>query len=420
MLRTTLAYIAAAILFLGMSAVGSAAPWTPTVRVVGQPSTTCPGAKYATITDAVHAAAAGDEIDICPALYPEQLTIRKPLTLRGIEIDGVKRVLIQPSSLDVVDGLGFVAVITVMNTSGVSIENLAVDASKSGVSGCTPGLAAIHFHNASGTVQGNAIFGAQLSNPLGCTTNLPFGNGFGVQVDATAPGPFQVDIKNNSIHDFTANGVLVQDAGVKANIESNVITGVGPSGGVFQFGVFIANGAVGQVQDNAIAEGNCGTLSISECIGVRSEGVTLRAVGDGTVVNHNIISKAQSGIFANGANDLRITNNLISNIDALSGMDIQGTASGSFTNSVIQGNTVFNVGPIEADASNNEEGCGINEYSGTGVSGNTIANNTVNDAYCGVAYVTGDHVGPNVFLNTLYTELNSDSYPSAFPPAVEP
>lgn len=135
--------------------------------------------------------------------------------------------LIQPSSLDVVDGLGFVAVITVLNTSGVSIENLAVDASKSGVSGCTPGLADIHFHNASGTVEGNAIFGAQLSNPLGCTTNLPFGNGF---------------------------GVLVQDAGVKADIEANVITGVGPSGGVFQFGVFIANGAVGQVRAQPTAQ----------------------------------------------------------------------------------------------------------------------------------------------------------------------
>lgn len=75
MLRTTLRYIGPAILFLGMSAVISATPWTPTVRVVGQPSTACPDAKYATITDAVHAAAAGDEIDICPALYPEQLML---------------------------------------------------------------------------------------------------------------------------------------------------------------------------------------------------------------------------------------------------------------------------------------------------------------------------------------------------------
>lgn len=421
MVRNALTHIVLALLFLGIfCAASSAAPWTTTVRVVGQSSTSCPNPQYATITEAVNAASPGDEIDICPALYAEQLIITKPLTLRGLEVDGVKRVLIQPSSLVVVDGLGFVAVITVMNTWGVTIENLAVDAGKNGVSSCAPGLAAIHFHNASGTVRDNAIFGAQLTNPLGCTTNKPYGNGFGVQVDATASGPFQVDIKNNSIHDFTSDGVLVQDNGVKANVCENMITGVGPSGGIFQFGVFIAIGAVGLVQDNVITEGNCGTLSISDCINVRSEGVTLRAVGDGTVVNHNIITKAQSGIFANGANGVSITNNIISNIDALSGMDIQGTASGFFTNSVIEGNTVFNVGPINVNASNNEEGCGINEYSGTGVSGNTISHNTVNDAYCGVAYVTADHAESNVFLNTLYTELNSDSYPSAFPPALEP
>jgi hypothetical protein len=82
--------------------------------------------------------------------------------------------------------------------------------------------------------------------------------------------------------------------------------------------------------------------------------------------------------------------------------------------------TIVNVGPIDADASNNQEGCGINEYSGTGVSGNSITHNTINDAYCGVAFVTGEHVQFNVYLNTLYTRFNADSFITAYPPAVEP
>jgi nitrous oxidase accessory protein NosD len=164
-------------------------------------------------------------------------------------------------------------------------------------------------------------------NPLSCTA-LPFGNGFGVQVYAGQFGPFHVSVRHNSIHDFTANGVQVTGAGVTAEIDANTISGVGPSSGIFQFGVFIINGAVAQITNNVITEGLCGALAISDCIDVRSEGVTLRAIGDGTVVDGNIISNAQSGIFINGANRLRVTNNQIRNIDAMSGMDIQATASG--------------------------------------------------------------------------------------------
>jgi parallel beta helix pectate lyase-like protein len=421
MKKATLLYMGLAFLVcIGCSPSSFAGGWNTTTLKVGQASASCPNPQYSTINAAVAAASAGDEIDICPALYPEQLIITKPLTLVGLQVDGSQRVLIQPPSLTTVNSLGFVAVITVLNTSNVTLENLAVDASKNAVSGCSPGLAAIHFRDASGVVENSAIFGAQLTTATGCASGLPFGNGFGVQVDADESGPFAVLVKGNSIHDFTANGVLVEGAKIKGDVEGNVISGVGPSQGVFQFGVFIANGAVGLVKNNLITEGNCGSLSVSDCIGVRSEGVTLRAVGDGTVVDHNTISKAQSGIFANGATHLQITNNSISNIDALSGMDIQGTASGALNNSVIENNTISHVGPIDADASNNEEGCGINEYSGSGVSGNSILNNTINDAYCGIAFVTGEQVQGNVYLNTLYTRLNSDSYPTAFPPATEP
>jgi hypothetical protein len=65
--------------------------------VVGQPSAPCPNARYTTITDAVNAANPGDVVAICPALYPEQLIIAKPLTLEGLTVNGVGRVLLQPS-----------------------------------------------------------------------------------------------------------------------------------------------------------------------------------------------------------------------------------------------------------------------------------------------------------------------------------
>ena len=382
------------------------------VLVVGQPSTPCPGATYTTIGDAVSAAGPGDEIEICPALYAEQLIITKPLKLVGVEANGVNRVLLQPSLTDLM-GLATEAVITVMNTKGVVVENLAIDASHNTVASCSPSVAGVHFFDASGKVKDSAIFGAKLANPTNCNT-LRYGNGYGVKIDSSQPGPFTVSVEHNSIHDYGADGVLVLGTGgtpITAEIDGNTISGPGPALGTFQFGVFIAYGPVAHIKDNFITEGLCGSLTLSECIAVRSEGVTLRVPGDGTVVEGNIISDAQSGIFINGANDLKVTNNQISNIYGEDGIDIQGTAAGYFTNSVIKGNHMFNTGVAA-------EGCGIWEAYGTGtISGNEISDNTVNDGYCGVAYAPPDMVGAGTYTNVLYSLVNT-ALPN--PPDVEP
>jgi nitrous oxidase accessory protein NosD len=389
--------------------------------IVGQPGAPCPNAQYITITDAVNAANPGDVVAICPALYPEQLIIAKPLTLRGLTVNGVGRVLLQPSLVAGFGGLPFEAVIAVTNTHDVTVENLAIDASKNTVVGCAgAALAGIHYFNSSGRVENNAISGAEVADPQSCGL-LP-ASGFGVQVDADQTGSFCVSIKNNSIHDYARNGVYVTGSGVKVKIEHNTISGVGPAGGTFQFGVFVLNGAVGVIDGNVITEGLCGTLSLTDCVALRSEGVTLRAVGDGTEVSNNTISNAQSGIFINGVNRVRVTNNLINNIEGADGIDAQGTS-----NSLFDGNIIFNAGPVSAAERGSgfvNISCGILEAPGEGTAGGTEEDNkifrtTVNDAYCGVGHVASTHVESGRYSNTLYTELESDSA-SFPPPPVEP
>jgi len=388
---------------------------------VGQPNTPCANPDYNTIGDAINAASAGDEIDVCPALYAEQLFITQPLTLRGLSQQGVGRVLIQPAQLTV--GFDpFVAPITVMNTSGVIIQNLAVDAGNNGVTGCTVAVAGIHFYNSSGLVDGAAISGARLSDPLSCTALFP-GNGFGVEIDqdANANASYTVTVLNTSISDFGRNGILAVGSGETVDIENNSIAGVGPSTGVNQFGIFLARGANGRIAGNTITQGSCGAIPIADCYNLRSEGVVLRSAGQGVVIDGNTISNVQAGIFLNGftenaaVDDVRVTNNVISGVDALSAIHIQGVSGGVF-----MGNRVFHVGPLTSDTSNDEEGCGLYDVSGTGSSANRIVNNRVSDAYCGVGYVTGDQLEGNTFQNTLYETLNGDNYPDAFPPAVEP
>jgi nitrous oxidase accessory protein NosD len=387
---------------------------------VGKNANSCPNAKYTTIGAAVTAAQAGDELEICPAVYPEQLVITKPLTLRGIASNGFNRVVLQPGLVSL-DGVPFQAVITVMNTQDVTIQNLTIEASNNTVSGCTVGRAGVHFYDASGTVDRSTIVGAKLQDPRTCTTLMP-GNGIGIHVntDGTNPGPFRVYLSRNSIHDFNRNGILVAGSGATAEIDSNQISGTGPSLGILQFGIFVSSGAVGLITRNSINQGLCGTLSVADCTAVRSEGIVLRSAGDGTLLDRNMITNVQSGIFVNGGNSARITNNIIRNVDALSGIDVQGTASGFFSNSLIEGNTISHVGPVDENASMNFDGCGISEYPGTGVSGNIIRDNVVYDAYCGVAHVAADFVGGGGYFNTLYTVFNSDLYLDGYPPAKLP
>jgi len=398
-----------------MSSPGHAA----TLRV-GQPNTACPHAQYSMITAAVNAAAPGDVIEICPALYAEQLVITKPLVLRGISTNVniqrflpccnvVDRVLLKPA-LQNVQGLPFEAVITVMGTENVTIDNLALDASQNTVASCDVALSGVHFFNASGHLKNSAVFGAELPNPQSCSTF--FGNGFGVVVDSSEPGPFSVEIKNNSIHDYQRDGVEVTNAGVTVDVQGNNISGLGPASGVNQFGVFLLNGAAGEIEGNIITEGACGNLSTSDCVNLRSEGVVLRSVGDGVVVDHNVINHAQSGIFLNAVNGARVTNNLVGNIDLLDGIDMQGTS-----NTLVDNNTVFNATPLQ----NLSEG--VFEAAGPGSAGgveenNMISNNTVNDAYCGVVFVPTSRVRGGRYFKVLYPTLVSNG--QSGPPPVEP
>jgi len=58
--------------------------------ILNFPGAPVPNAAYSTIGGVVTAAAPGDAIVRCPALYQEQLAIAKPLTLVGIGEDWSK------------------------------------------------------------------------------------------------------------------------------------------------------------------------------------------------------------------------------------------------------------------------------------------------------------------------------------------
>jgi hypothetical protein len=346
----------------------------------------------------------GDIVNVCPGVYDEQLVISKPITINGISVNSLDVALLQPSVLVATGGGSDIAVVSVLNTDGVHLLNIGVDASKNTVSDCTPTLSAVHFLNSSGEIRNDAITGAKLTSTGACPTL--FGNGYGVLLESTGAGSYSVLVQGNSIHDYSKEGVRAIGNGITATVSGNVITGLGPAGGYFfQFGVFVLNGAVGLIKGNQIAEGDCGTLNLTDCFNARSEGVVLRAVGDGSVVDQNVITRAQSGIFINNANKARITNNLIGEISALDGIDAQG-----MSNSLLLNNSISNATPLA------NQSCGIAEFPGMGSAGGTEGNNliintVVNDAWCGLAYVQTTTVVSGRYSNVQYTKFRSDLGP---------
>jgi parallel beta-helix repeat protein len=129
--------------------------------------------------------------------------------------------------------------------------------------------------------------------------------------------------------------------------------------------------------------------------------VVLRSAGSGVVIANNVINNVQAGVFVKGATSPQVTGNTISNVDALNGIQAQGSVAHLYAQ-----NEIFHVGPIKAAG----EGCGIQDITGTNSSANTIQLNWVNDAYCGIAYVSSDILNPNYLMNTLYSTLNVDLF----------
>src|SRR5437764_6322190 len=131
----------------------------------------------------------------------------------------------QPASLSDLANIQSVAAVTVVNTTDVTIENIAIDASDNGLSGCTPTLSAVHFFNSSGRLIGNAISGARIRDLTSCD---PFiGNGFGVLIDrdGSLVGPWFVRVDGDSIYGFTRNGGYASGSGLGVDVIRKTLQG---------------------------------------------------------------------------------------------------------------------------------------------------------------------------------------------------
>lgn len=114
---------------------------------------------------------------------------------------------------------------------------------------------------------------------------------------------------------------------------------------------------------------------------------------EGILVSNNVLSGAQTGIALSSNRDGRVTNNLISDIDTLDGVDFRADLGVPSTGNEISGNIFRNM-------SSETQSAAVKATT----PGNSIFGNTVNDAYAGVLFVSGNNVGKNIYYNTDITQ----------------
>lgn len=336
---------------------------------------------YPTIQQALDAVSPSGTVLVCAAVYPEQIYIHQPVTLKGIPNgkNQEARIVTPLAGMvpDVTSGLLSTgsAHVLIMNAGAVNISNIVIQGQGTNPASC----------NVDSNYYGIATIGTNvtISNSVVRNVGDPQATCFAVGI-ATEGQNNSLSINNSIVHDgamgvftdvagaFTMTASTLADLNVglhilfpygPATISSNNVLNIGcPSAcqlaSWMGFAVRVSVGATGgalKLTNNTVEMTANSTAAFD---------LTTPLVMPATVTGNKITGGA-IGIFADGATDAFISKNMIQHVVV---------------------------------------GLKIDDYGRTG--GNTVSNNTVKEAACGVwkANSLGDAVGPNAFvLNTMTT-----------------
>lgn len=282
-------------------------------------------AQFHTIQAAVDAAHDGDTVLVLAGTYTEQVVVNgfNNLTIQGtpgavLNAPGtLQQTGISPTSGRSVDGL-----ITVLNSHGVSIENMTVDGLHHGDSFAPgqndPTMVGIAYLNSSGEIDGAKVTGIRESDAgFGDQRNV------GIYVSNTNPSPGtpntpsaseaaalnSITIENTTVTDFQKTGIAVAYANV--DIHDNTVIGHGATGNQAQNGIQVAD-STGSIEDNKVsAIGYTGTDWAASAI-LTFENRNLEI--DGNTVTGTGATDSVLGIAAIDSAGGEITHNTISNV----------------------------------------------------------------------------------------------------------
>jgi parallel beta-helix repeat protein len=255
------------------------------------PGNSCNNPGYATIQSAVNAAAPGDNIQVCPGLYQEQVVI--PAGKNNLRLRSTKQweAVIKAPPVMVPDTLPDAA-FTIVRVAGA--QNTSILAFT--ITGPGPGpCGTLHFgvrvdSGGSADILGNHITDIRDTPPPPAVSGCQ--NGVGVQVGRQfAATTGSAEIVGNVIERYQKNGMTIDNAGSYADIAHNRVLGVGPAPIIAQNGIQVSRGATASVRHNFVAQNLFAPQTVV------STGMLLFQAGS-VVADHNTLTLNDVSVYA--------------------------------------------------------------------------------------------------------------------------
>jgi len=225
------------------------------ILVVDDDNVPCFSAPYHNINAALAVAEAGDEIDVCPGLYSEQVVLTKVLTLRGMPVGSQKAVIMPPAlpaSRPSTIGGKLVAAGILVDAPRVVLDSLVVDMSAANVPGCAPAVAGVYLRDANGLVTNLQVSGAHATAPPDCDTGVGLlieGGQIGDIFGKPLLGKAVVSLADSTFTNNQKGGVVVLGDRAIVKIRSSQVLGDGTAATEVQNGIELSGGVKARVQD---------------------------------------------------------------------------------------------------------------------------------------------------------------------------
>jgi hypothetical protein len=310
--------------------------------VVNGGTTTCPGAQFSRIQDAINAASPGQTIEVCAGLYNETLQIANSLSLKLDSGALLMPTSISQSTVSLASGNPIAAIITVRNAAEVNIEGGVIDAGASGISQCAPNLMGIVYQNSSGTVKRTWVRNTQLVSRLsGCQS------GDGIFIQSGNGGTSRVTVTENRVEGYQKNGITANEVGTQVEISLNIVVGAGPTTGAAQNGIQIGFGAQGSIEQNFVT-GNIWSpcSSPDQCVFLAT-GILIEQ-SDNITIEDNSVGNNQVNIFLRGDGIKVRKNNRLFGSVVLDNIQVAGNSA------EIESNQIYNSARAAVGVSGND------------------------------------------------------------------
>ena len=320
----------AAALAIGASAAHAGFTQVERSVRVDKTGTSCPGARFSRIQDALDASGRGAKIIVCPGVYEEQL-----LVTRAVRLHGMRGAIVRPggmvaNSTSLRTGRPIAAVAAV--TARAAIDGLEFDASANGLTGCDPDgplLVGVFVRGAAATLTGARVRGIRLGgDDASCDT------GVGILVQGGGPRTL-VTLADNLVFEYQRSGIVANEAGLRVVVRGNTVTGGGPTPEIAQNGVQVGFGATGKVIGN-IVQNNAAPSD-----GCTFDGGNLAYESNGGTIQGNVFTGNTAGVIVKGDKN-RVVRNTVDGLSGGSPVGLDGVSVIGDANLVTQ-NTIRNV-----------------------------------------------------------------------------